>query len=48
LALCTAGFNTHVGQAGISAINKAQVSNYSLVSQYSVIAKPQMLFLVLD
>jgi hypothetical protein len=37
-----------VGQAGIGTINQPQVSNHSLVSQYAIIAQPQMLFLVLD
>ena len=48
LALCTVGFNPYVGQAGIGAINQVQVSNHSPVSQYAIIAQPQMLFLVLD
>ena len=48
LALCTIGFNPYVGQAGIGTINQPQVSNHSPVSQYAIIAQPQMLFLVLD
>jgi hypothetical protein len=37
-----------VGQAGIGNIHQVKVSNYRLVPKYSVIAQPQMLFLVLD
>ena len=48
LALCTIGFNPYVGQAGVGTINQVQVSNHSLVPSYSVIAQPQVLFLVLD
>jgi hypothetical protein len=48
LALCTLGFQTQVGQAGIGAINQVQVSNHSPLPFDTVIAQPQMLFLVLD
>ena len=48
LAFCTTGFNAHVGQAGIRDVHQVQVSNYSPVPQNTVIAQPQMLFLVLD
>ena len=48
LALCTRGFQAHVGQAGISGIHQVQVSNHSLVPQHAVIRQPQMLFLILD
>jgi hypothetical protein len=48
LALCTVSFNPYVGQAGIGTINQPQVSNHSLVPFDTVIAQPQMLFLVLD
>ena len=48
LALCTLVLNGQVGQAGIGAINQMQVSNYTPVPQHAVIAKPQMLLLVLD
>jgi len=42
------GFNPYVGQAGIVAIDQVQVSNHSPVPLNTVIAKPQMLFLILD
>ena len=48
LALCTLGLNTQVGQAGIGAINQAQVSCHCPVPQNAVIAQPQMLFLIFD
>jgi hypothetical protein len=48
LALCTTGFNPCVGQAGVRDIHQVQVSNYSPVPNHSVVAQPQMLFLVLD
>jgi len=48
LALCTIGFNPCVGQAGVGTIDQVQVSNHSLVPFDTVIAQPQMLFLVLD
>ena len=48
LALCTTGFNPGVGQAGISDVHQVQVSNYRPVPNHSVVAQPQMLFLILD
>ena len=48
LALCTLGFQAHVGQAGIGGIDQVKVSNHRLVPQHAVIRQPQMLFLVLD
>ena len=42
------GLYAHVGQAGIDGVNQVQVSNYSPVSQNTVIAQPQMLLLVSD
>ena len=48
LALCTLVLNGQVGQAGIGAIHQVQVSNYTAVPPYAVIAQPQLLLLVLD
>jgi hypothetical protein len=48
LALCTIGLYPYVGQAGIGNVNQVQVSNHSPVPFDTVVAQPQMLFLVLD
>src|SRR6056297_530694 len=48
VALCTLVGYTNMGQAGIGAVNQAQVSNYCPVPQNTVIAQPKMLFLFLD
>ena len=48
LALCTLGFQAHVGQAGIGDIDQVQVSNHSPVPQHAVIRQPQVLFFILD
>ena len=48
VALCTLVGYTNMGQAGIGAVNQAQVSNYCPVPQNAVIAQPKMLFLFLD
>ena len=48
VALCMPVFDANMGQAGIGAIDQAQVSNYCPAPPNAVIAQPQMLFLFLD